>query len=154
MINSRVEPRPELVLGFDFKSNGGLGIESSAGSIPVRFRHTSGYNRKHGTGRISMSFRIHFHDDVPHSHRIREECERHSDELQKEFPEMYKCEVAISHSGDEHETHVHVRGKDVDVASHAKNREMQNSVIEAFDKTRKQLRKHHDKVIFAKRREH
>ncbi len=100
-----------------------------------------------------MNFRIHFHDDVPHSHRIRAECERHSDELQAEFPETSRCEVAISHSGDEHETHVHIRGKDLDVASHGKDREMHESMIDAFDKVRKQLRKHHDKMIFAKRRD-
>ncbi len=99
-----------------------------------------------------MSFRIHFHD-VPHSDRIRTECEEHAEGLLAEFPEASKCEVAISHAREEHETHVHIRGKDVDLASIGKSREMRESVVEAFERVRKQLRKHRDKVIFGKRRE-
>ncbi|MCP4007389.1 MAG: HPF/RaiA family ribosome-associated protein [bacterium] len=100
-----------------------------------------------------MSFRIHFHDDVPHSKRIGAECERISSELHEDFPELAKTEVAISVEGGELETRVHVRGKDIDLASTGKAKEMHDSVVEAFDRVKKQLRKHHDKVTFKGRRD-
>jgi ribosome-associated translation inhibitor RaiA len=55
--------------------------------------------------------------------------------------------------GPEHETHVHINGKDLDVASRAKAIDLLGSVNDAFEKARRQLRKRHDKQIFSRRRE-
>jgi ribosome-associated translation inhibitor RaiA len=98
-----------------------------------------------------MSFRIQFHD-VPHSDAIRQECEDLASALLEEFPETSKCEVTVSHAGDEKELHLHVTGKDVDLAARAQARELRETVTEAFDRVRRQLRKHHDKQIFSRRR--
>lgn len=98
-----------------------------------------------------MSFRIHFHD-VPHSDAVRDECEQLATALREEFPETSKCEVTVTHVGDEKELHLHVTGKDIDLASRAQAREVRETVIEAFDRVRRQLRKHHDKQIFSRRR--
>jgi ribosomal subunit interface protein len=100
-----------------------------------------------------MSFNIHF-KDLPHSDKIRSECENHAGQLQEEFPYTSKVQVTVSHDGAEHETHVHLTGKDVDLASSSRARELHETVSEAFDRMRKQLRKHHDKVVFGRRRSH
>jgi ribosome-associated translation inhibitor RaiA len=100
---------------------------------------------------VSVSFRIHFHD-VPHSDKVRDECEDLATALREEFPETSKCEVAISHAGEEKELHLHVTGKDLDLAAHAQARELHEAMTEAFDRVRRQLRKHHDKQIFSRRR--
>ena len=97
-----------------------------------------------------MSFSIHF-KDLPHSDRIRGECEQLAGELQEEFPFTSKVAVTVSQNGADHETHVHLTGKDVDLASSSRGRQLRDTVSEAFDRMRKQLRKHHDKVVGRRR---
>lgn len=99
-----------------------------------------------------MSFRIHFHD-LRSSESIRQECERLANNLRESFPETSKFEVRLSLNGELHETHIHVTGKDLEVASSAKHRELRDSVTDAFQRIQKQLRKRHDKQIFTRRRD-
>ncbi len=99
-----------------------------------------------------MNLRIHFHG-IPHSDSIKDGCEELASSLKQEFPETSRFEVSLSQSGEEHETHVHVTGKDLEVASRANGRELRESIAEAFERVRRQLRKHHDKVIFSRRRD-
>jgi ribosome-associated translation inhibitor RaiA len=73
--------------------------------------------------------------------------------LRDEFPETSKFEVTLRHNGDTHETHVHVTGKDLEVASSGHALTLEASVTEALEKTRRQLRKHRDKLIFGRRRD-
>jgi len=47
----------------------------------------------------------------------------------------------------------HVTGKGTDIATHAKASELAPAVDSVFDKVERQLRKIHDKRIFAQRRE-
>ena len=98
-----------------------------------------------------MNVRIDFRG-VEHSERVREECERAASALEQEFPEMQSCDVHISHDGVHHEANVHVTGKGVDFAASASERELYDAVHEALERARKQLRKHHDKQIFSRRR--
>ena len=98
-----------------------------------------------------MSFRIHF-QDVPHSEAIREECEQLASSLREEFPETSKCEVTVTHTGDEKELHLHITGKDIDIAARARARDLRETMVDAFDRVRKQLRRRHDKQIFSRRR--
>ncbi len=100
-----------------------------------------------------MSFRMHHHGDVPHSRRLHEECERQADTLQSTFPEVKKTEVSIVRTSDGYEAQVHVSGKDVNAAAHATRPSMRGAATTAFSKVTRQLRKHHDKLIFARRRE-
>ena len=99
-----------------------------------------------------MSLRVHF-QDVPKSDKARSECEALARGLEAEFPETGKFEVSISQSRDEYAAHLHVTGKDVSVNSNAQSRELLEALREAFDKAQRQLRRHHDKVIFGRRRE-
>ena len=99
-----------------------------------------------------MSFRIHF-QDVEHEESVREEAERLTGQLQEEFPETAKFEVTVSLSGEEYSTHLHVTGKHISVNSSAESRELRETLAEAYEKAHRQLRKHHDKTIFGRRRE-
>jgi ribosome-associated translation inhibitor RaiA len=98
-----------------------------------------------------VSVRVHF-QDVPHSERIRRECEDSINGMREEFPETSKFEITLRQTGDTHETHVHVTGKDLEIAASAQALTLPESVAEALEKTRRQLRKHHDKLIFGRRR--
>ena len=99
-----------------------------------------------------MSVRVQFREEVPHPERIREQCEKTASALEEEFPEATAFDVSISHDGESHEAHVHVTGKNVDCASSARHRTLADAVHEALERTRKQLRKRHDKKIFGTRR--
>ena len=98
-----------------------------------------------------MSLQIHFHD-LPHSETIREECEHFVEGLIEEFPDTAKFEVTLSHSKGDHEAHVHVTGRDIDVAGAGSKRDLGEAIVEGFERVRRQLRKHHDKQISSRRR--
>lgn len=99
-----------------------------------------------------MSLRIHFHG-LRQSEAVKRECERLVSELRDEFPGTSKFEVSLGLSGEDHQTNVHITGKDLDVASSSRGRELRDSITAAFERVRRQLRKHHDKQIFSRRRE-
>ena len=99
-----------------------------------------------------MSLRIHF-QDTPPADELKDECERRVGELEAEFPETSKFEVTLAHAKGEHETHVHITGKDLEFAASGRNRELLGALEEAFEKLHRQLRKHHDKQIFGRRRD-
>ena len=99
-----------------------------------------------------MSVRFHFHD-VPHAEALQELCSQQAEELQTSFPEALKFEVTLRHDADEFEANVHVTGKDVEVVAHAKSHDGRRTLDDAFERARRQLRKHHDK-LFERRRKH
>ena len=100
-----------------------------------------------------MPFRMNFRD-TPHSEVIQSECEGLAQGLRDEFPETTRVEVTVGHERDEFEAHVHVTGKDIDLAARAKTREsLVVAAREAFHRLHAQLRKHHDKAIFKSRRD-
>ncbi|MCE2391649.1 MAG: HPF/RaiA family ribosome-associated protein [Proteobacteria bacterium] len=99
-----------------------------------------------------MSFQIHFHDGLPHSKRLQADCELRSRELQGEFPETHKFVISCSRSGERYEVHIHVTGKEGEVASSATHWVQQEAVQQAFSKAQRQLRKRHDKLIHSRRR--
>jgi len=98
-----------------------------------------------------MTVRLHFHD-VPSSEFVRTECEQFAADVQQEFPETSKFEISMTHSGDEKELHLHISGRDLEVVAKAHGRDLRETLHDAFDRMRKQLRKHHDKQIFSHRR--
>jgi ribosome-associated translation inhibitor RaiA len=100
-----------------------------------------------------MPFRMNFRD-TPHSELIHGECEGLAQTLRDEFPETTRVEVTVGHERDEYEAHVHVTGRDIDMAARSKSRDsLLVAAREAFTKAHAQLRKHHDKQIFKPRRE-
>ena len=99
-----------------------------------------------------MTFRLHFRD-MPHSERVRRICASQAQSLEHEFPETSKIELTLTQDGEEHEAHVHVTGKNLDVAASATGRVQRQTIDEALERARKQIRKHHDKQIMCRRRE-
>ena len=99
-----------------------------------------------------MSLQIRFRD-VPPSNKAKGECEELARGLEAEFPETDKFEVTVSRTGELYETHLHVTGRHVSVNASAESRELHETLVETFDKAHTQLRKHHDKQIFGRRRE-
>jgi len=95
---------------------------------------------------------MHF-QDLEHSNFLQSKCETLSQSLQQEFPETTRFEVTMTQVGEERSTQVHVTGKDIDFVSTASSKSPKESVNDAFERLRKQLRKHHDKVIFNRRRD-
>ncbi len=96
-----------------------------------------------------MNFR-----DTAHSEVIHGECESLAQTLRDEFPQTSRVEVTVGHDRDEYEAHVHVTGKDIDLAAKAKSREsLLVAARDAFHRAESQLRKHHDKAIFNRRRD-
>ena len=93
-----------------------------------------------------MPFQIRFHG-TPHSDRIRSEAEGLSSELETEFPEVARSDLSINRSGEGYEANLHVTGRDVDLVGGAKSPVMREAVVDAFDKARRQLRKHRDKIL-------
>lgn len=100
-----------------------------------------------------MSFQIRFQGDVPHSRRVAAECELICDQLSVEFPEASSFEVSLGRTGEQFDVHVHVTGRHVSLAAKAQQRVLGEALHAAFTRTERQLRKHHDKQIFARRRE-
>ena len=96
---------------------------------------------------IHLDFR-----NLPHNDAVRIECEGLENSLREEFPETSKLTVTLKLENEVHEAHVHVTGKDIDFSSAAKNKALHEAVVEAFERVRRQLRKHHDKLIFSRRR--
>ena len=99
-----------------------------------------------------MTTRIHF-QDVPHDAEVRDAFERLSGDLEQAFPETDRFEVTLSHAGDVYRAHLHVTGKNLSVNASSDDREPQLALGDAFQKAHAQLRKRHDKTIFARRRE-
>ena len=98
-----------------------------------------------------MNLQLHL-EDLENPDPIRDTCGTWATDLGSEFPETGRLEVTIRVVGSDHETHVHVTGKDLEIASRARDKDVMASLQEAFEKTRRQLRKHHDKQIFVRRR--
>jgi ribosome-associated translation inhibitor RaiA len=100
-----------------------------------------------------MPFKMSF-GNVEHSDAVHSECESLAGELRDEFPETTRVEVTLAHERDEYEAHVHVTGKEIDLAGRAKHRDSPSlAAREAFARAHAQLRKHHDKTIFKHRRD-
>lgn len=94
---------------------------------------------------------IHFKDMRIHED-VKETTERRCHDLGDEFPELTHLEVTIEPTGDGFSAGSHATGKATEVATRAKAAESGPAAIRALDKLRMQLRRVHDKRIFAQRR--
>jgi len=95
---------------------------------------------------------IHFRD-CEQDEQVRETIERHSARLAQEFQEINHVEISLSSDGVGFTAHGHVTGKGTNVATHSSASELRPAADLVFDKVERQLRKLHDKRIFAQRRE-
>ncbi len=85
--------------------------------------------------------------------RVRETIEKRCQILAKEFPETTHLEISLAPDGAGFTAHGHVTGRDIDVASHAEAIDARLAADQLMDTLARQLRKSHDKRIFARRRE-
>lgn len=95
---------------------------------------------------------IHFRD-VEQDEPLREFIEKKGEHLGNEFREVSKIEISLSPNGAGFIANGHLTGKGTDLATHAEASELTPAVDLVFDKFGRQLRKLHDKRIFAQRRE-
>jgi ribosomal subunit interface protein len=91
--------------------------------------------------------------DMDSSKRVRREVQARCDALAEEFPETTRFEVILSVDGNDHTAQGHVTGNHTEAAGQAKAPELQQAADKALDALERQLRKLHDKKIFAQRRE-
>lgn len=91
--------------------------------------------------------------DMDPIERVREALDGRCRALGAEFPEVTRIEVTISPDGVGHLAHGHVTGSHTEVAGHAQAGEPGQAADKLLDTLERQLRKLHDKKIFARRRE-
>jgi ribosome-associated translation inhibitor RaiA len=92
------------------------------------------------------------HGDLEVDDALREGMERRCHALSDEFHEITRVEVTLSTHGGGCAASGHVTGKNTDLAAHAQATEPGPASDAVLDQLRQQLRKTHDKRIFAKRR--
>ena len=95
---------------------------------------------------------IHFRDEAIEE-EMREALEQRCQHLADEFPELTHLEVTLTPDGVGHTASGHATGKSTEVATHAEGEEPRHAVDGLLHKMRQQLRRTHDKRIFARRRE-
>jgi ribosomal subunit interface protein len=91
--------------------------------------------------------------EVEEDEPLREFIEKKGEGLGNEFREVSKIEIRLAPNGVGFVANGHVTGKGTDIATHAEASEPTPAVDSVFDKVERQLRKLHDKRIFAQRRE-
>jgi len=91
--------------------------------------------------------------DLANDERVREAVAARAEALAQEFPELVRLEVTLSQDGVGVAAHGHASGKGEDVGAQASASERLPAAEALLDRLERQLRKHHDKRIFAQRRE-
>lgn len=100
----------------------------------------------------SANVEVHF-KDVETEEEVREAIQRHCDRLVEEFAEVTRFEVTVFPNGAKFGVHGHATGKHTDVATSSEAETARTAADQVLDKIERQLRKVHDKRIFAQRRE-
>lgn len=106
-----------------------MGNKDSETTIVIRFNHMA-------------------KDDDVQTH-LRARC----DDLANEFPETAHYEVSLTPDAREIRADGHVSGRDTHVAAHASAPDLRQAGERVLNKLRHELRRHHDKHIFSRRRE-
>lgn len=91
--------------------------------------------------------------DLEHDERVRETVEKRCEQLREEFHEVTRFEITFNPDGVGIAGHGHVHGKGEDVGAQAQATELLPAAEALLAKLERQLRKLHDKRIFARRRE-
>jgi len=95
---------------------------------------------------------VHF-KDVRNSNKVRQAIEERCAHFASEFQEVTRFEITLSPLGAEIEAHGHATGKHTNIATQAAGKNLRAAADQVLEKIEKQLRKSHDKRIFAQRRE-
>ena len=91
--------------------------------------------------------------DLETDEELRSGIEKRCNALAAEFPETLRYELTVSPYGAGHVTHARVSGGNVHIDTHASAIEMGLAADKALEKVEHQLRRIHDKRVFARRRE-
>ncbi len=91
--------------------------------------------------------------DIPVNDSVREALESGCQRLAGEFPETTRFELTLAPDGGGHTAHAHVTGRSTEVATHARGVEVGEAADRLLDKLERQLRRVHDKHVFAPRRD-
>ena len=95
---------------------------------------------------------VHF-KEIPNSEKVRDAIEARCEHFASEFQEVTRFEISFSPLGADVEAHGHATGKNTNVATQASGKNLRAAADQVLEKIEKQLRKNHDKRIFAQRRE-
>jgi len=95
---------------------------------------------------------IHFRE-VEQDEPLREFIEKKGQHLGNSFNEVSKIEISLAPNGVGFIANGHVTGKGTDIATQVEASELTPAVDSVFEKVERQLRKLHDKRIYAQRRE-
>jgi ribosome-associated translation inhibitor RaiA len=90
--------------------------------------------------------------DMPVHDDVRDVVEERCRALAEEFPELTHVEVTLAPDGDGHSASGRVTGKRTALATHAAAPEPGHAADRLLDTLRHQLRRSHDKRLFARRR--
>ncbi len=91
--------------------------------------------------------------DLGNDEPVRTKIEKRCAQLAEEFQETVKFEVTISPDGSGFAAHGRVTGKDTETTTHATGSDAALASDRLLEKLERQLRRAHDKRIFAHRRE-
>ena len=95
---------------------------------------------------------VHF-KDMDSSERILKSIEKRCEQLRDEFHEVARFEITVSEEGAGYSVQGHVTGKNTDIGTHAKAGDAGPAADALLDKIERQLRRIHDKRIYAQRRD-
>ena len=95
---------------------------------------------------------VHFRE-IPNSERVRRSIEARCENLASEFQEVKRFEITFEPLGAEIAAAGHATGKNTNVATQATGKNLRAAADQVIEKIERQLRKNHDKRIFAQRRE-
>lgn len=91
--------------------------------------------------------------DIDSNEQVRTDVQARCDALADEFPETTHFEVILSADGLGHTAHGHVTGNHTEAAGQTQAPELIQAADKLLDALERQLRRMHDKKIFAQRRE-
>jgi ribosomal subunit interface protein len=95
---------------------------------------------------------VHF-KEVPNSERVLQSIQARCERLASEFDEVSRFEITFTPLGTEVTANGHATGKNTNVATQASGKNLRAAADQVIEKIERQLRKLHDKRIFAQRRE-
>lgn len=98
--------------------------------------------------KVAMGFK-----GIEHDEELSQGVERRCRVLAREFPETTHFEVHLELEAGEVSVHAHVSGRNTQFASHARAAHARTASDVALEKLERELRRHHDKQIFASRRD-
>jgi len=90
--------------------------------------------------------------NIEQDDEIRSHLQRRLQQISDDFPETSRCELNLLADSDQFTAHAHATGKRIDLAAHAASDNVRAAGESALGKLVRELRRHHDKQIFMRRR--